>query len=286
VDILLPKIPLAEWIDRAVNAIYNSIGPALGSISDVMHSAVTSITDALAYLPWWIVVVIIAAIAYRAGRWRLSLGTAIGLIFIYDLRLWDHMITTLVLVILSALISVVIGLPLGIWGARSDRVYQILSPFLDLMQTMPAFVYLVPVLIFFNIGVVPAIFATVIFAMPPAIRLARLGILQVPTEMVEAARAFGANDRRLLWKIQIPLAMPSIKAGINQTLMLSLSMVVIASMIGAGGLGADVMAALETIDVGKGFEAGLSIVILAMILDRISQKMGRNSLNKRSGRNA
>ncbi len=270
----MPKLPLSNWINEFMNWLYAVLGPFFAVVSNIIKEIVNALTTSLTSVPWFIVLIIVSALAYFAGKWKLAIGTAIGLFLVYDLALWNHMIITLVLVILSSLVSVAIGLPVGIWSARSERVYKIVSPLLDLMQTMPAFVYLVPVLIFFNIGLVPAIFATVVFAMPPAIRLTRLGILHVPGSLVEASRAFGASDRQLLWKVQIPLAMPNIKAGVNQTIMLSLSMVVIASMIGAGGLGADVMSALETIDVGKGFEAGISIVILAIILDRISQKMG------------
>jgi glycine betaine/proline transport system permease protein len=188
--------------------------------------------------------------------------------------MWNSMISSLVLILVSSLISVAVGFPIGVWSARNPLVYRITAPILDVMQTLPSFVYLVPALVFFNIGPVPAVFATVIFAMPPTIRLIRLGILQVPAELVEAGLAFGTNSWKLLWKVQIPLAMPSIKAGINQTIMLALSMVVIAAMIGAGGLGNNVVTALETVNIGQGFEAGLCIVILAIILDRISQNIG------------
>jgi len=273
---MLPRLPLAAWVNDIVHWLYVLIGPFLGDVANVIRVVVDGATNGLSAVPWWIVVIILAALAYLSGKWKLTLGTIIGLTLIFDLGLWDDMITTLVLVILSALVSVVIGLPLGIWSAKSRKAYRVIAPLLDLMQTMPSFVYLVPVLIFFDIGLVPAIFATVIFAMPPAIRLTRLGILQVPGNLVEAATAFGTTDWQLLWKVQIPLAIPSIKAGVNQTIMLSLSMVVIASMIGAGGLGADVMSALETVNVGQGFEAGISIVILAIILDRVSQKLGRD----------
>ncbi len=282
----MTKLPLSNWVNEFVNWLYGVLGPFFAVISDVVKEIVTSITAGLTAVPWFVVLIIVSVLAYFAGRSRLAIGTAIGLFLVYDLALWDDMIATLVLVILSSLVSVLIALPVGIWSARSERVYKIVAPLLDLMQTMPAFVYLVPVLIFFNIGLVPAIFATVVFAMPPAIRLTRLGILHVPGSLVEASRAFGASDRQLLWKVQIPLAMPNIKAGVNQTIMLSLSMVVIASMIGAGGLGADVMSALDTIDVGKGFEAGISIVILAIILDRISQKMGFHRKSQSIGGNA
>lgn len=276
----LPKLPLGAWINAVVPLLEHALGWLTNAISNVIRVVVDDVIKALMWLSPWIFILIVAAIAYRAGKWKLALGTIIGFLFVWDLKLWPDMITTLVLVLISALISVLIGLPLGIWSARREGVYRVLSPILDLMQTMPSFVYLIPVLLFFNIGLVSAIIATVIFAMPPAIRLTRLGILHVPGELVEAARAFGTNDSQLLWKVQVPLAMPNIKAGINQTIMLSLSMVVIASMIGAGGLGADVMSALQTIDVGQGFEAGISVVILAIVLDRISQKFGTSSAPK------
>lgn len=271
---LLPKLPLSTWVNVFVKWLYKMIGPELTVMAHIMRLIIHAISGAFLFLPWWFVIMIFASLAYYTGRWRFAIGSVVGLLLIYDLGLWNHFMITLVLVILASLVSVIVGLPLGIWSAKSERVYRVLAPILDLMQTMPAFVYLVPVLIFFSIGVVSAILATVIFAMPPIIRLTRLGILQVPEDLVEAAKAFGTDDRQLLWKVQMPLAKPSIKAGINQTIMLSLSMVVIASMIGAGGLGANVMSALATINVGKGFDAGISIVILAILLDRISQKMG------------
>lgn len=273
----LPKIPLAHWVNVIINWLEVAIGPFLNVVSNVIRVIVSSVIHFLDWVPPWILIIVIAYFSYRAGKWKLALGTVIGLLLIWDLNLWKDMVLTLVLVLIAALISVLIALPLGIWSARRESVYRVISPILDLMQTMPSFVYLIPVIMFFSIGLVPAIIATVIFSMPPTIRLTRLGILHVPRELVEAARAFGTSDSQLLWKVQVPLAMPNIKAGINQTIMLSLSMVVIASMIGAGGLGADVMSALQTINVGQGFEAGISIVILAVILDRISQKIGRSS---------
>jgi glycine betaine/proline transport system permease protein len=272
---MLPKIPLANWVNDIVNWLEKVLGPVLNAISNFIHMIVMNLTTWVSDVPWWLIIIIVAAIAYLAGRWKLALGTIIGLLLIYDLQLWDQMISTLVLVLLSSILAVAIGIPLGIWAARRRGVYTVMSPVLDLMQTMPPFVYLVPVLIFFNIGVVPSIIATVVFSMPPAVRLTRLGLLQVPEDLVEAARAFGTRDRQLLWKVQIPLAMPSIMAGVNQTLMLALSMVVIAAMIGAGGLGQIVVDALESINVGQGAEAGLAIVIIAIILDRISQRIGQ-----------
>lgn len=274
----LPKVPLAAWINSFVNWVTSVFGGALLNISNFVQQVIGNITSGVLFLPWWVVILLISGIAYVSGKWKLAIGTAIGLLFVYDLHLWSDLITTLVMVVVASVISLIVGIPFGISAARRGRLYRMISPVLDLMQTMPPFVYLVPVLLLFNIGTVPAILATIVFAMPPSIRLTRLGILQVPEDIVEAAEAFGSTDRQLLWKVQIPLALPSVKAGINQTLMLSLSMVVIASMVGAGGLGADVMQSLETLNVGTGVESGLAIVILAVVLDRISQGFGKDYL--------
>lgn len=195
-------------------------------------------------VPWWVIILIFAAIAWKASGWKLSLGTVLGLAFIYNLELWEPLLNTLILVILSALVSMIIGFPLGILAGRKHKFHLVISPILDFMQTMPSFVYLIPALLFFGIGKIPAVFATVIFAMPPVIRLTDLGIRQVPQDLVEAGEAFGSSPMQMLWKIQLPVAIPTIMAGINQTLMLSLSMVVISAMIGAGGLGAGVLTAI------------------------------------------
>lgn len=280
---MLPKIPLAAWINALVNWITKVAGHVLMLISGFVEHVINGVTAGVLWVPWWIVITVIAGIAYFSGKWKLAVGTAIGLLFVYDLQLWADLINTLVMVVVSAAISLLIGIPIGISSAKHPRFYRVISPVLDLMQTMPPFVYLVPVLLLFSIGTVPAILATIVFAMPPSIRLTRLGILQVPGDLVEAAEAFGSSDRQLLWKVQIPLALPSIKAGINQTLMLALSMVVIASMVGAGGLGADVMDALQNLNVGTGVEAGLAIVILAVVLDRISQGFGKDYLGSAKG---
>jgi glycine betaine/proline transport system permease protein len=191
------------------------------------------------------------------------------------MELWTGTMESLSLVLASTVIAVVIGIPLGIAMARSDTVASIVRPVLDLMQTMPAFVYLIPAAMFFGLGAVPGTIATVIFAMPPVVRLTNLGIRQVHAEFVEAGLAFGCTSRQLLFKVQLPNAMPSIMAGINQTIMLSLSMVVIASMIGAGGLGNTVLTGIQRLNVGLGFEGGLAVVILAVILDRITQSFGK-----------
>jgi glycine betaine/proline transport system permease protein len=211
-----------------------------------------------------------------AGR-NVGLFTFVSFVFFLNLQLWEQTIDTLTLVLLATLIAVTVGIPLGIVAALSQGFYRIVMPVLDFMQTMPAFVYLIPAIPFFGIGKVSAIFTTVIFAMPPAIRFTCLGIKQVPPELIEAANAFGSTTHQKLVKLQLPLAIPTIMAGINQTIMLALSMVVIAAMIGAKGLGGEVWTAIQRLEAGRGFQAGIVIVILAMILDRISQRIGRNN---------
>ncbi|MDI9448603.1 MAG: ABC transporter permease subunit, partial [Bacillota bacterium] len=202
---------------------------------------------------------------------KIAVGTAIGLYLIYNMKLWKPSIETLALVLAAAALALLLGIPLGILTARSNLIHKIIMPLLDFMQTMPAFVYLIPAVLFFGLGQVPGLFATVVFAMPPTIRLTGLGIRQVPVELVEATDAFGSTEWQKLIKVQIPLALPTIMAGVNQCIMLSLSMVVIAAMIGAGGLGNEVLAGISRLDIAKGFEGGLAIVIMAIILDRVTQ---------------
>jgi glycine betaine/proline transport system permease protein len=219
------------------------------------------------------------AIFVLLSLWRVGIGfavfTALGLLVVDHIDLWGPMMETLSLVIASTLIAMLIGLPLGIAMARRDSVASVVRPVLDLMQTMPAFVYLIPAAMFFGLGAVPGAIATVIFSMPPVVRLTNLGIRQVDAEFIEAGNAFGCTATQLLFKVQLPNAMPSIMAGINQTIMLSLSMVVIASMIGAGGIGNTVLTGIQRLDVGTGFEGGIAVVILAVILDRITQSLGK-----------
>ena len=204
---------------------------------------------------------------------QLPLMTMLCLLLIWDLRLWPETMETLSLVIVGAAISLVIGIPIGILSAKSTRLESFMRIFLDFMQTMPSFVYLIPAIIFFGLGEVPGVIATVIFAMPPAIRLTELGIRQIPKELVEVADAFGATPVQKLIKVELPVAIPTIMAGVNQCIMLALSMTVIASMIGAGGLGYQVLYGIQRVDIGTGFEAGLAIVIIAIILDRLTQNI-------------
>ena len=274
---MMYRLPLGKWVNSGVEWLLDHFGNAFDAFTASVTSVTESLRHGLGLLPWFVIILIFALLAWRAKGWRLALGTTIGLYLIYNLELWAPFLDTLILVLIASLVSLIIGIPLGILAARSDRFHKILSPGLDFMQTMPSFVYLIPALMFFSLGTVSAVFATVIFSMPPVIRLTDLGIRQVPADLVEVGEAFGSSPSQMLFKIQLPLALPTIMAGINQTMMLSLSMVVISAMIGAQGLGAGVLEAIAQMDIGKGFEYGLAVVILAMILDRLSQGVVRNS---------
>ncbi|ANB01915.1 proline/glycine betaine ABC transporter permease [Ectothiorhodospira sp. BSL-9] len=269
------KFPLSDYIDDGLDWLTTTFSGVTRAISTVLGNGVEGVVGILSFPPPWVVILLFAALAwYLAGR-RVGIGTAAGLLFLWNLQLWQATIETFTLVLFATAVAVAIALPLGILGGLSDRFKSAVMPVLDFMQTMPAFVYLIPAIPFFGLGQVSAMFATVIFSMPPAIRLTILGIRQVPRELVEASDAFGANWRQKLFKVQMPLAVPTIMAGINQTIMLALSMVVIAAMIGAGGLGGEVWRAIQRLQPGNGFEAGIAIVILAMILDRVTQKIGQ-----------
>ncbi len=228
-------------------------------------------------MPPWAFIIVAAVLAWRATNWRLGVLTAVGLCFLWNLGLWLPMIATLVLVVFSTAAAVLIGLPIGIVAALNNRTWKTVAPCMDVMQTMPSFVYLIPAIPFFGLGAVSACFATIIFAAPPTIRLTALGILQVPHEMTEAADAFGCTPWQKLIKVQLPQALPTIMAGINQTIMLALSMVVIAAMIGAGGLGREVWSAIQQLEAGRGFQAGIAIAVLAVILDRVTQGISRRA---------
>jgi glycine betaine/proline transport system permease protein len=274
-------IPLGEWVSDGIDRLTLEYATAFDSISFVIYELIDSLQSALHAIPapWFIVLIsllaVLAAGWRRPGGWGLGLFTLVGLGLVWNLRLWDELITTLSLVLASEVLVLLVGIPLGIASAKSAMVERILRPVLDVMQTMPAFVYLVPAVIFFGLGLVPGVISTTIFALPPLIRLTSLGIRQVPRELVEAALSFGATWWQLLTKVQVPVALPAIMAGVNQSIMLGLSMVVIAAMIGAGGLGNVVLEGITQLDVGKGFVGGLAVVILAIVLDRITQSMGK-----------
>lgn len=269
----IPRIPLADWVEWLEDWALANFKPLFDFIRVVIGGFVDGLEELFIWFPPLLLIVIFAAIAWYIGKWRLGVFTLIGLLIIHNLGLWDKTMQTLALVITAAVISIVLGVPIGILSARSNKFQKVVTPILDFMQTMPAFVYLLPSVSFFSLGVVPGVISSIIFAIPPTIRLTNLGIRQVPTELVEAADAFGSTPMQKLIKLQLPIAVPSIMAGINQTIMLSLSMVVIASMIGAQGVGADVYRAVSQNRTGIGFEAGLAIVILAIILDRLSQRI-------------
>ena len=274
------RIPVGDWVERGVDWVQDNFTGVLDGVSDGLGLMIGSFEDALMAVPPLLLAAFIVALAgWRVG-WRFGLFALAAMALIFGMDIWKETVTTLALVIGSSLVALAIGIPIGIAMARSDTVEAIARPVLDLMQTMPPFVYLIPAAIFFGLGKVPGAIATLIFAMPPAVRLTNLGIRQVSREHVEAGLAFGCTDRQLLLKVQLPLAMPSIMAGINQTLMLALSMVVIASMIGAGGLGNTVLTGIQRLNVGLGFEGGLGVVLLAILLDRITQSFGRT---KRGG---
>ncbi|MFD1198685.1 ABC transporter permease [Brucella gallinifaecis] len=263
--------------DVVVNYILDHFTPALDIIAATIGFVTDSIQNTLLAIPPYGGVAILTLLALWRVSWKFAVFAVLALALIIHMGLWSGTMESLSLVLASTIIAVVIGIPLGIAMARSDAVASVIRPVLDLMQTMPAFVYLIPAAMFFGLGAVPGTIATVIFAMPPVVRLTNLGIRQVDAEFVEAGLAFGCTSRQLLFKVQLPNAMPSIMAGMNQTIMLSLSMVVIASMIGAGGLGNTVLTGIQRLDVGKGFEGGLAVVILAVILDRITQSFGKGN---------
>ncbi|GAB3034201.1 MULTISPECIES: proline/glycine betaine ABC transporter permease [Oleiagrimonas] len=273
----VPKFPLAHGIDVALDWLTHNFSWLTQALSHAISAVIDAIVAGLLFVPPWLLIIIVAAVGWRVAGRRVGIFTALGLLFLWNLRLWQPTVETFTLVLISTLIAVAIGLPLGIAAALNKRTSRIVMPVLDFMQTMPAFVYLIPAIPFFGLGAVSASVATVIFSTPPTIRLTALGIRQVPGDLIEAADAFGSSRKQKLFKVQLPMAVPTIMAGINQTIMLALSMVVIAAMIGAGGLGGEVWEAIQRLEPGKGFESGIAIVILAMILDRITQRIGRDS---------
>ncbi|GAC1326714.1 MAG: proline/glycine betaine ABC transporter permease [Chloroflexota bacterium] len=273
----VPRIPVAKWTNDFVTWITNTFPGPFDFVKSVVGFFVDTLQNALTGPNDLVMLAILAVIAWYLAGWRIGLFTAVGLLLIISLDLWQDSMVTLSLVIAATVISLLIGVPIGVSAAQSTRVETVLKPVLDVMQTMPSFVYLIPMAILLGLGNVPALIATVIFSMPPAIRLTMLGIQQVPHETVEAAEAFGATTWQSLIKVELPLALPSIMAGVNQVIMLSLSMVVIAALVGAGGLGAVVVTGLSQLDVGKGFVGGLGIVIIAMILDRVTRNMAHRT---------
>ncbi|MFJ9432360.1 ABC transporter permease/substrate binding protein [Streptomyces sp. NPDC101490] len=271
----MPRLPLGEWVDSSVDwlqAQFSWLFDAISSGVTGLYDGIDAVLSAphpllfagiLAVVAWWLRGLAAGVLAFA------------GFVLVDSVQLWDEAMATLSLVLVATLVTLVIAVPLGIWAARSKTVSAVLRPVLDFMQTMPAMVYLIPGIIFFGVGVVPGIIATIVFALPPGVRMTELGIRQVDGELVEAAEAFGTTPRNTLLRVQLPLALPTIMAGVNQVIMLGLSMVVIAGMVGGGGLGGAVYRAIGNVDIGLGFEAGVSIVVLAMYLDRMTGALGR-----------
>jgi glycine betaine/proline transport system permease protein len=264
------KIPVGAWGKAAIEFFVTNFEWFFDGIRRGLNELFNATTLGLLALPPVLLALLIAGFAFWLKRsWVLALGVSLGLLFIINQGLWKETVQTLVLVTYSTALSMALGVPLGIWAAHSPRVWRVMQPVLDLMQTMPTFVYLIPVLILFGLGGASAVIVTIIFAMPAPVRMTHLGLTSVPTPMLEAGKSFGATARQLLWKVELPAAMPSIMAGFTQCIMMCLSMVVIASLIGAPSLGVSVIRALNNRNIGMGIEAGLAIVILAIILDRV-----------------
>ncbi|AOH53059.1 glycine/betaine ABC transporter substrate-binding protein [Peribacillus muralis] len=269
----MPKIPLGAWVDSLVDWITIVFAGLFTLITNVIEGLLNILVDVMSAGPSIVLILVLTLLVTYTSRWPLGIFTLISLLLIDNLGYWESSIQTLAIVLLSGFLTILIGIPIGIWCAQNNTVRKIVTPILDFMQTMPAFVYLIPSILFFGIGVVPGIIASFIFAIAPTIRMTNLGIQEVPNDLIEASDAFGSTSGQKLIKVQIPLATPTIMAGVNQSIMLALSMVVTASLVGAPGLGADVYRAVSQINVGQGFEAGLSIVIIAIILDRITQNL-------------
>ncbi len=264
------KVPIGDWMADIVEFIKDHTLSAFDIISAVIGFVVDGFTSVLEWLPAPVLIVVLALATYALRRsWGLALFIAFALLFVLNQGYWNETMETLSLVLFSALISTAIGVPLGIAAAHRPWLFQALRPVLDLMQTLPTFVYLLPTLVLFGLGTVPGLISTIIFALPAPVRLTHLGISSVPRPLVEAGEAFGATRSQLLWKVELPSARSTIFAGITQCIMLSLSMVVIAALVGAGGLGVPVVRALNQVKVGMGFEAGFAIVLVAIALDRV-----------------
>jgi len=267
------KIPLGKWIKSFVDFLLDNLAWFFDQFSEGLEFLIEGFVDGMMWLNPLAMIGIFAALAWLLHRsWKLVVLIVLSLLLVINLGYWEETLQTLGLVVFSTLVCIVVGVPTGIAAAHRPWLYTALRPILDLMQTIPTFVYLIPTMIMFGLGVVPGLISTVIFAIPAPIRLTYLGVSGVPTTLREAGESFGATRQQLLWKIELPHAMPTIMAGVTQCIMLSLSMVVIAAMVGAPGLGIPVLRALNTVNIAKGFEAGLAIVVVAILLDRVCKQ--------------
>ena len=265
------RIPVADWVESLMDWILANLGGFFDALGDFGLTILISVEQLLLFIPWWLIILGVTGLAWYALRKpAMTITVTVMLFLIGAFGYWTHAMNTLSVVIVAVFVSLLLGIPTGIVMAWNDTVRKVITPILDAMQTMPSFVYLIPALMLFGLGRVPATFATVIYAIPPVIRLTNVGIREVSAASIEAAKAFGANRWNLLFDVQLPLARPSIMVGVNQTTMMALAMVVIGSMIGNRGLGMEVLLAINRVNIGQGFEAGISIVFLAIIIDRIT----------------
>jgi len=271
------RIPIGQWVETVVDWLRDNLSGLFDFITVVVRFLVDGLTDILLIIPIPAMIVVFALIGWLVRSWQMAVGTVLAFVFIIAMDLWIPTMQTLSLVLVATVVALAIAIPLGIWSARNDTVRTILKPVLDFMQTMPAFVYLIPAITFFSIGVVPGLVATVIFALPPGVRLTELGIRGVDSETVEAGQAFGATPSQILRGIQLPLATPTIMAGVNQVIMLALSMAVLAGIVGADGLGKIVIQSVSTVNLALGVEAGLGVVIIAVYLDRVTAALGNRA---------
>lgn len=272
----IPRIPLAQWTDNFIDYMQVHWGASTQAFSDNIEGIIKGFQHFLIGIPPEAIIIFVALLAWWLAGKKIALFSIVGFFYIYNVKLWVVTMETISMLAAAVLLCIVIGIPMGILAAKNMTIHKILFPILDFMQTLPAFVYLLPAIPFFGLGVVPGVITTIIFAMPPVIRLTDLGLKQVPEELIELGKSFGSTFFQMLFKIELPLARSTILAGINQCIMLSLSMVVIAAMIGAKGLGGVVWRAIQTLKFGMGFEAGVAIVVIAIILDRITQNIGKN----------
>lgn len=269
------KIPLGEWSERFIDFVDENFAWLFDLIAEVLRFVMDGLTDVLLWCNPVALILLIAAFAFWLHRaWPLAVGIILSLLLVLNLGYWEETIQTFALIVFATVVCMAVGVPLGVAAAHRPWLYTAMRPVLDLMQTIPTFVYLIPTLVLFGLGLVPGLISTVIFAIPAPIRLTYLGVHSVPTPLKEAAESFGATKRQLLWKVEVPHAMPTIMAGLTQCIMLSLSMVVIAALVGAGGLGKPVVKALNTVNIANGVEAGIAIVVLAILLDRVCKQPG------------
>ena len=273
-DSFMPRVPVGEWADSAIDWLKANLSWLFDAFRTVMGFLVDNLTDLLLLVPALVAIPVFALIALTLRSWKLAVGTVISFALVLSMDQWETMMQTMALVLVATAFAVLIAVPLGVLASLNSTVSAIVKPVMDFMQTMPAFVYLIPAVTFFSIGVVPGIFATIIFALPPGVRMTELVIRQVDSETVEAGEAFGATPWQILRGIQLPLAIPTIMAGVNQVIMLALSMAVVAGMVGADGLGKEVVQAISTQNLALGVEAGLSVVVLAVFLDRLTAALG------------